>query len=110
LLQLGFEGLGFDGSRMASLDGKLGWARLTESGISQQPQYQDKRVLRGKLKENSEEMECGSAQPYIYYLILTRATDTLPAEKALKKLIFCLLMLRGVIAHTLVGLTAQLNK
>jgi hypothetical protein len=31
LLQLGFEGLGFDGSWMASLDGKLGWARLTDN-------------------------------------------------------------------------------
>jgi hypothetical protein len=31
LLQLGFEGLGFNGSWMASLDGKLGWARLTDT-------------------------------------------------------------------------------
>ena len=30
MLQLGFEGLGFDGSWIASLDGKLGWARLTD--------------------------------------------------------------------------------
>ena len=33
MLQLGFEGLEFDGFWMASLDGKLGWARLTDKLI-----------------------------------------------------------------------------